>query len=199
VVAAVVVAGCANSRAVSYDDAVAVTAPTIVPRPPSPGESPHLAALTMRDTAGLALDTANADAALLPDAVAAARAAVPEGDRLTGLAVRGENVYVSLARTNQPDREQLVLVSEGRLFVNDPTFSEARTFAFEDVDLSVPAQLVAGITARFPAVRVPDIVLNWSQSYDLGLVWNVEVEDARGTLATVFADLDGTVIAVDGS
>jgi hypothetical protein len=43
------------------------------------------------------------------------------------------------------------------------------------------------------------VVLNPLQSYELGLCWNLNVVDARGSLATVFADLDGTVIAVDMS
>ena len=34
-------------------------------------------------------------------------------------------------------------------------------------------------------------------SYGFGLGWNVEVEDARGSLATVFADPDGSIVAVD--
>jgi hypothetical protein len=39
--------------------------------------------------------------------------------------------------------------------------------------------------------------LSTELSYDLGLSWRMDLVDARGDLAIIFADLDGTVTVVD--
>jgi hypothetical protein len=70
-------------------------------------------------------------------------------------------------------------------------------YRLDGVDVAAPGRLVAGIEGRFPSRAVTSIDLRVGLSYGFGLVWYVEVDDARGQLAIVFADPDGTIVAVD--
>jgi hypothetical protein len=190
---------CSDSRTVTYDDAEAIIAPTFAAKPASPGDSPQLAALTLRDTAGLVPDAANAAADVLPEAVAAVLAERPDLTEFFGISVYDDYIHVDAADPALPGRQisGLFNIEYGLSF--SESFNDYPVFTLDGVDLSVPAALIRGITERYPSLRVTDVVLNPLQSYELGLCWNLNVVDARGSLATVFADLDGTVIAVDMS
>lgn len=83
------------------------------------------------------------------------------------------------------------------LYVGEPSFSEDPTFDLGTIDPAVPAALIAAIQVSMPNGRVTRLDLEGGLSYGFGLVWHLDVEDARGSLANVFADLDGAIVAVD--
>jgi hypothetical protein len=191
------VTGC-GARAVNLPDLAGVTAPTAAARAADPGDSPQLAALAARDTAGLPPREPSASAALLVPALKALRAEVPAAHDFERISVTDDSVYFTFADPRATGRSISATYSlDGVLFVFQPQVSTDDRYSIDAIDPTVPARLVAGIERRFPTVHVTDIELRRSLSYEFGLVWNVQVQDARGDLATVFADPDGTVVAVD--
>jgi hypothetical protein len=194
---ALALTGC-GARAVSLPDLASVTAPTLAPRPADPGDSPQLAALVARDTTGLPPNEPSAAGALLPAALDALRAEVPAANEFERISIYDDQVYFTFADPTVAGRAVSATYSSGDgLRVFTPQLSTDDTYTLDGVEPAVPARLVAGIERRFPTVHVTDLDLRRSLSYGFGLVWYVRVQDARGELATVFADLDGTVVAVD--
>jgi hypothetical protein len=189
--------GC-GARAVNLPDLARVTPPVLASRPADPGDSPQLAALTVRDTTGLPPSQPSADGALLPPGLAALRAEVPAAHEFERISIYDDSVYFTYADPSVPGRAVSATYStDDGLRVFEPQLSSDDTYPLDGVDPDVPARLVAGIERRFPTAHVTDVDLRRSLSYDFGLVWRLQVQDARGDLAVVFADLDGTVVAVD--
>ena len=71
------------------------------------------------------------------------------------------------------------------------------TFPITAVHIEAITALVDGLTDRYPTLLVDMPRLSTELSYDLGLSWRMDLVDARGDLAIIFADLDGTVTVVD--
>jgi hypothetical protein len=189
--------GC-SARAVGLPDLSTVTAPTVTPRPVDIATSLQLGALQLRDTGRLPASEPSAAGDLLPPAMDALRAQLPAAKDFERISVYDDSVYFTVADPTGPGRSisATYSASDG-LRVFDPQPATDEPYQLNGFDAGVPARLVAGIEHRFPTLHVTDFDLRRSLSYDLGLVWNVDVQDARGRLATVFADLDGTIVAVD--
>jgi hypothetical protein len=191
--------GC-GARAVGLSDLTAVTAPTLAPRSVDVAASAQLGAIQLRDTGGLLPTEPSADGGLLPPAVDGLRAQIPAARDFERISVYDDSVYLTFADPAGPGRSISATYSAtDGLRVFDPQPSTDDTYPLDGVDVAVPARLVAGIEHRFPTLHVTDLDLRRSLSYGFGLVWYVNVQDARGRLATVFADLDGTVVAVDAA
>jgi hypothetical protein len=191
--------GCAT-RSVSYDDAVALTAPTFAPAPAAPAASPQLDALELRDTAGLGRPGPNADPRLLAPALAAVEAEFPGTDRISDLYFDEDGVWLTILDPDSPSRSRSIYWrTDGLLSVGEPQFlEEDTTFPLTVVDVDAITALVDGLADRYPALQVDMPRLDTDLSYDLGLSWRLDLVDARGPLATIFAALDGTVTVVDG-
>jgi hypothetical protein len=188
-----------GGREVTFPDLAVVEAPPFVERPVDPRESAQLDALPVRDTAGLVPDSASASAALLAPALARAAELDPAPTRFNRISIYDGDVFLTWADPAAANRSVSASYdADGGWYVSEPRFDDEATFTLERVDVGVPARLVAAIEERHPHVRVTSIDLRVGLSYGFGLAWYVEVTDARGTLATVFADLDGTILAVDG-
>jgi hypothetical protein len=195
--AAALATGC-SARTVELPAATAATAPTAAPRPAAPGDSPQLAALVPRDVAGLPPQSASAQAGLLPAAVAALQAQVPGAQQMERISVYERFVFFTFVDESVAGRAVTAIYdAEAGLRLADPDLSSEKSYPLAAVDPNVPAALVAGIEGRFPSVHVTSVDLRRSLSYGFGLAWYLTLEDAAGGLATVFADLGGTVIAVD--
>jgi hypothetical protein len=178
--------------------------PAAYPAPDPPAtrvdavEALQLEALPIRDTAGLAVTEPGADTGLLTDGLAALRAAVPDVTDYDRISVYDDVLIVGFQPPGEAGRTvSAAYFPDRRLNLGEPAPSTERTFTLDGVDVDAPGRLVRGIEARFPGVRVRSVDLRVGLSYDFGLAWYLDVEDARGGLATVFADPDGTVIAVD--
>ena len=74
---------------------------------------------------------------------------------------------------------------------------EDTTFPISSVRPDVITALVTGLAERYPTLQIDYPRLSTELSYELGLSWRLELLDARGALATLFTDLDGTVTVVD--
>lgn len=203
---AVAVAGTAcGGREVDLPKSDDVAAPTFATVPADLTDSPQLAALPLRDTAGLPPDLPSAMASALPAAVAAVMRVEPRPERFTRVSVYDTNVFLSWVDPTTPNRSYTAVYypgseeqAEDELYVSGPDFDEEESYALDGVDLTIPDRLVAAIEARFDdEVVVTDVDLRVGLSYGFGLVWNLGVDDARGHLATVYADLDGAIVGVD--
>ena len=62
---------------------------------------------------------------------------------------------------------------------------------------TIARPLVDGLAERYPTLQVDMPRLSTELSYELGLSWRMDLVDARGVLAIIFADLDGIVTVVD--
>lgn len=198
-VAAAVACGC-SSRVARYGAAERIEPPRVVARPVASPDDPQLAALVLRDTAGLEPDVANAWVDTLDELVETARRHVPEADALLGVRAYERTVYVELVDSANPNLELSVMFDAHRgnePHVGNPRYSEDEPFDWRAVDFTVPAALIDAITTRYPALRVTDVILSRAHSGHFDLAWRFDVDDARGSLATIYADPDGTVIAVD--
>jgi hypothetical protein len=196
VLLALVVAGCGEG--VSLPDADAHPAPVPPSTRVAPAEALPLAAVPERDTAGLEPTEASADVALLGPGLSALRAAVPEVREFDRISVYEDSLFLGFGLPGEAGRSASAgYFPDGRLNVSDPSPSDEETFTLDGVDLDAPARLVEGIEARFPGVRVTSVDLRVGLSYEFGLAWYLQLADARGALAVVFADPDGTIIAVD--
>lgn len=191
-----------GGREVALPLAERVAAPTFATVPADLADSPQLAAMPLRDTAGLAPSGSSALATELAAAVSAVMSeAEPRPERFIRVSVYDRNVYVSWLDPASPNRSYSAVYYPGdgdELYVSGPDFTQEESFSLEGVDLTVPARLVSAIEQRFAGDLVAtDVDLRVGLSYGFGLVWNISVDDARGHLATVFADLDGAIVAID--
>lgn len=195
---AALVAGCSTGTA-SYDDAVSITPPTFAPMPRSPAASPQLDAIVLRDTDGLMPDGVPPDPAVLAAALTAVDAQLPDIELVSDLYFDDENVWMTVLDPDSSSRVHGVYWWESNgLSIGEPTFlDDEQMFSLDVVDVDAIGALVDGLTERFPTLVVDMPRLSTDLSYRLGLSWRMDLDDARGTLATVYADLDGTVIAVD--
>ena len=194
----VALVGCSTGSA-SYDDALEVPAPGFAATPDSPADSPQLDALVLRDTAGLGVSGPSADPSLITRAFAELDAAVPGTERISDLYFDDENVWFTIVDPESPNRQRSVYWSEySGLSVGEAEFMEEdTTFPITAVRIEAITALVDGLTDRYPTLLVDMPRLSTELSYDLGLSWRMDLVDARGDLAIVFADLDGTVTVVD--
>ena len=190
--------GCSTGSA-SYDDATAISAPTFAATPANPADSPQLDALVLRDTDGLEASGPSADPALLEPALAAVEAEFPGIDRISDLYFDDENVWLTIVDPESPNRERSILWSVGgRLYVGEAEYMEEDTsFPLSAVHVDAIDELVNGLADRYPTLVIDMPRLDTGLSYDLGLSWRMDLVDARGELAIIFTDLDGTVTVVD--
>lgn len=190
--------GC-STRTVSYDEALEVTAPSFAPAPASPEESPQLDALVLRDTAGLKPDGIPPDPALVAEALAAVEAEFPGTDRISDLYFDDSGVWLTILDPDAPGRTRSIYFRrEYGLSVGEPQFlEEDTTFPVSLVDSDAITALVDGLGERYPTLLVDYPRLSTELSYELGLSWRLDLVDGRGAMATIFADLDGTVTVVD--
>ena len=197
-IVAVALVGCSTGTA-SYDDALAVTEPTFAPTPVVPADSRQLDALRLRDTAGLPPPGANADPTLVGRALADVEVAFPGTDRISDLYFDDESVWMTIIDPQSPSRERSIYWSDGYgLSVGEPQFMEEdTTFPVTAVHVDAITSLVDGLAERYPTLQVDMPRLSTELSYELGLSWRMDLVDARGVLAIIFADLDGTVTVVD--
>ncbi len=199
--------GCGtDGRIVALPSIDQVPKPTFITRPQDLADSPQLAALVARDTAGLPPTSEPAKGSLLPEALAALAAIDSPPTRLTRLSIYADSVYFNfneggvagrsvsavyrLAYESDPDQTPDFSVS-------DPTFGDYAEFSIASLDPMVPGELAAALADRYPLAAARSIDLDLGLSYGFGLVWNISLDDASGTFATVYADLDGSIIAID--
>jgi len=199
--ATLVLAGCSTATA-SFDDATKITAPTFSPVPPSPAESPQLDALVVRDTAGIRAPGPNADPTLVGEALAAVTAEFPDIDRVSDLYFNDENVWMTIVEPSRGNLSRSVSWSRSYgLYIAEEEYfeeeDEGTTFPISDVHVDAITELVDGLGARYPSLQVDMPRLSVDLSYELGLSWRMDLMDGRGSLAVLFADLDGTITVVD--
>jgi hypothetical protein len=190
--------GCSTGTA-SYDDATALVAPPFAAEPATPEESPQLDALVLRDTDGLGAPGPNANPALVEQALKDVEAEFPGTDRISDLYFDESSVWMTIIDPQSPSRERSIYWSDGYgLSVGDPQFMEDdSTFPVSAVHPEAIVALVNGLADRYPTLQISMPRLSTDLSYDLGLSWRMELVDARGDLAIIFADLDGIVTVVD--
>ncbi|MCU1366525.1 MAG: hypothetical protein JWN39_2164 [Ilumatobacteraceae bacterium] len=187
-----------GGKEVFVPDAGAIPIPTLQTAPSDLSRSPQLQALVPRETAGIAPSSTPAAVEALPGALAALQASTDKPTELTRVYISGDTVIFDYEKDGVNGRSVSAVYRAGDdLVVSEPSFDDEVTFPLASVDPSVLPELVKGIIARVPEAVVANVALDVAQSNGFGLVWNIEVDDARGSLATVYADLDGTVVAVD--
>ncbi|MCU1391221.1 MAG: hypothetical protein JWL72_4559 [Ilumatobacteraceae bacterium] len=187
-----------GGKEVFVPDAGAIPIPTLLTAPSDLSRSPQLQALVPRETAGIAPSSTPAAVEALPGALAALQASTDKPTELTRVYISGDTVIFDYEKDGVNGRSVSAVYRAGDdLVVSDPSFDDEVTFPLASVDPSVLPELVKGIIARVPEAVVANVALDVAQSNGFGLVWNIEVGDARGSLATIYADLDGTVVAVD--
>lgn len=199
--------GCSSEqRALSLPEPALVLRPEFVERPEDLADSRQLDAVPIRDTAGLAPSKVAANGGLLPDALAALAAIDGAPAALTRIAIYSDSVILTFNERGIAGRSVSAFYrlpfefdtdQRPDLSIGEPTFSDAIEFSISAVDPTVPARLVQALAERFPLAVVDSLDLDVDLSYGFGLVWNIDLEDVRGQLATVFADLDGSIIAVE--
>jgi len=198
--AAVVGLGACSDTTVHLPAPGVIPIPTFQTVPDDLSRSPQLQALRPRDTAGIELEDEGVAADLVPAALAALAASDDAPKKLSRLAIYADSVDFTYEQNGINGRSVNAVYRAGaEMYFSDPSFDDADTFPVDLIDPGIPAKLVIAIEDHVPNAQVTRIDLNASSSYGFGLVWNVEVTDARGTLATVFADLDGAIVAVEES
>jgi hypothetical protein len=197
VVFAAALSGCTVDTA-SLDDARTVTAPSFAPLPASPIESPQLDAIVERDTAGVVNTEPDADPTLIGRALEALLAAFPGTTMVGDIYVTHGAAYITIPDPDVAGRTITTYFNGQALSAGEPEFnSSTGLFPIERVRPDVIVALVQGLIERYPTMQVELPRLDVSLSYSLGLSWRIELNDARGALATIWADLDGRVTAVD--
>jgi hypothetical protein len=201
---AVVLAACGGTS-IGLPPADELPAPGFVTIPDDLADSAQLAALTARDTACLAPDERSVDASLLPAALALLAGIDAPPRSVTRLSMYGESIVFSFYENGVAGRSvnavvQLPYPGSGEttpsLSISEPSYADDVEFALDAIDPLVPGRIVAALAQRFPLARVTTITLD-DLSYGFGSVWNLTLDDARGPLANVYADLDGSIVAVD--
>ncbi|MCU1393420.1 MAG: hypothetical protein JWM34_1848 [Ilumatobacteraceae bacterium] len=195
----IALAGCSGTDlAVPRPDTIPI--PTFETKPDDLARSPQLLALVGRDTAGIPVNGDPAAVGLLTQALQTLQASADKPTELTRVAIDDEFVDFTYEQGGITGRSVTASYRAGEdLTVSDPAYVTDPTFAIASIDSSVPAAVVAAIAAHVPDASVTRVELSATSSYGFGLVWNFDVEDGRGQLATVFADLDGSIVAVDES
>lgn len=191
--------GC-GVRTASLSDTSTIPAPTFAPAPASPIDSPQLDAIVLRDTAGIAATEPDADPRLIGRALEAVRAAYPAVDYVADIYAFDDGCHLTIADPEVPGRTISVYFrgDDDYLSLGEPQFNERSAFyPISAVQPDAITALVEGLIAKYPTLQVDLPRLDVALSYDLGLSWRIELNDARGDLATIWADLDGQVIAVD--
>jgi hypothetical protein len=190
--------GACSDTTVHIPAANAIPIPTFQTVPDDLSRSTQLQALQARDTAGIEFEGEGVAVDLLPAAIAALEASDDAPRNLSRLAIYAESVDFAYEQNGINGRSVNAIYRSGEeMYFSDPSFDDSDTFAIDLIDPGVPANLVTAIEEHVPNGLVTRIDLNVSSSYGFGLVWNIEVTDARGTLATVFAELDGAIVAVE--
>ena len=194
----VALAGCGEARTVTVPDAAEVVRPAFQALPDDLAASRQLEALTPRETAGLVPDDASAAGGLLPAALAALGALDPKPSALSRLSIYQDSVYFSYLDRGITGRTITAVYRSAEDFsISEPRFDDSATYPIAAIVADVPQRLIEGIEQRFPQTKVTGLDLDAGSSYDFGLVWNIDVEDARGRLGTVYADPNGAIVAVD--
>jgi len=196
--AAATMLGACSDTPVHVPAAGAFPIPTFQTVPADLSRSPQLQALQPRDTAGIEFAGDGAAVDLLPAAIAALAASDDSPQQVSRIAIYADSVDFTYEQNGINGRSVSAIYRPGdEMYFSDPRFDDSATFAIDAIDAGVPAKVVAAIEQRVQNGKVTRVDLNVSSSYGFGLVWNIEVTDARGTLATVFADLDGAIVAVE--
>lgn len=198
IAAVVALSGCGGSTTVHIPGPGAIAIPTFQTVPSDLSQSPQLRALQPRDTAGIDVTEDGAAVDLLPAAMAALAGSDDAPRQLSRVAIFPDSVDFTYEQNGINGRSvSAIYRPDSEMYFSTPSFDDSPTFSIDAIDEQVPARLVVAIEQHVPNGRVTRIDLNLSSSYGFGLVWNIEVSDARGTLATVFAELDGAIIAVE--
>jgi hypothetical protein len=176
----------------------AVPIPTLQTLPTDLSRSPQLAALVPRDTAGLQLDRPSAAGGLLAAALVALEALPDSPTKLSRLTIYADSINFTYEQNGINGRSvSAVYFGPDDLSVSEPTYDDSATYPVVEVDPTVPVALISAIEQQVPNGKATSVDLNVSLSYGYGLVWRIDVEDARGSLGTVYADLDGAIVGVD--
>jgi hypothetical protein len=196
---ALTLCGCSGGgRLVAVPAPGAVRIPTFVTVPDDLARSPQLRALVPRDTAGLDPTDAPARGDLLPAALAAFAALDDAPQHISDLTIYSDFVNITYEQGGVAGRAVTASYRpDADVYVGDPSFSDDPTFDLATIDPSVPAALIDAIHTHVPNAQVSRLDLDAGLSSGFGVVWVAYVEDARGALATVYADLDGAIVAVD--
>lgn len=194
--AVALVAGCGGGRTVSLSDADTIRPPTFADTVP-PAESPLLDAIRLRDTGGLEPTAPSADPRLVGAALDVLAAARPDVTEITDLYFDEQNVWFGIPEPGRPNIETSGYFDGARVRFSEPRYSTDIGFPLELVRPEAITALVDGLRQRFPMLTVQSPRLDVALSYDLALSWRVTLHDVRGELATVWADPNGTITAVD--
>ena len=193
-----IAASSCGGREVDLPAPADVPPPSFVSIPEDLAESVQLAAVPIRDVAGLEPSNPSAATEWLPDALVALGRLDPSPTTLSRLSVYEESVHFTFPDPTVPGRSISAIYRSGEpLSVSEPQFDDSEQFPLDEVDPMVPQRIREAIERRFPLLHVTDFDLTPGLSYGFGLVWYVSVDDARGGLATVFVRLDGAIVAID--
>ena len=184
-----------------------VTLPALESVPPPPfatmpedlADSPQLDAVPLRDTAGLLPDDVSAATELLAPALARAAQEEPTPTTFNRISIYDDDVFLTWLDPANPSRSISASYygDDDSFYVSEPRFDDQPAFTIDGLDTDVPTQLREAIEQRFPQLVVTSVDLRIGTSYGFGLVWALELTDARGTLASIYADLAGAIVAVD--
>lgn len=186
-----------STRAVDLRPVDSVVLPQFAPSPDDPGESSQLAALVERDRSGLVPSDA-ADGGLLATALQTLAEQRPDATDFTRISVYVDSIHFGFVDPTNAYRSISASYRDSTLHVSEPVArTEETSFRLDGVDPAVPGLVADAIATRYPSLRVTTMDLRPGLSYDYGLLWNLDVRDAPGNRATVFVELDGTVVGVD--
>ena len=192
--------GCsADSPEVVLPPAGELNEPTFRSVPDDLAESFQLGAIVERNTAGLLPTSPSANGAQLAEALQALANLPDPPAELTRLTIRADDVSFTFFENGITGRAVSGYYpdNQGEVTLGEPSFSDADAYPISVIDVDVPQRLIDAVEQRFPQTRVTSLDLDVDLSYDFGLVWYVEVDDAQGRFATIFADVDGAIVAVD--
>ena len=191
---------CGDGREVTLPGIDRIAAPTFATVPADLSRSPALAALVGRYTADLPPTGPSADGSLLAGALDALAALPEHPTRLSRLTISADQVYFTFEVNGIVGRQASYVYRPGETpRASDPAFDDKATYPVSIIQPTVPTALIAAIEKAVPNAHVTTLDLAPDLSYGFGLTWYLRVEDARGTLADVFADPDGAIVAVDMS
>ena len=188
-----------GGREVTLPPLDSVPPPPFATMPDDLADSPQLEAVPLRDTAGLLPDDVSAATELLAPALDRVAREAPTATTFNRISIYDDDVFVTWLDPANPSRSISASYygSDDSFYVSEPRFDDQPGFTIDGLDPEVPTRLRVAIESRFPQLLVTSVDLRVGTSYGFGLVWDLELTDARGTLASVFADLDGEIVAVD--